>query len=354
MGTLINAAVAGRGADGFTYEQLHLDDPRADEVLVRIVACGICHTDIAIAAGCTTPCVLGHEGAGVVERVGAAVEDLAAGDHVVLSFAYCGQCAPCRAERPADCEQFMTLNFAGTRLDGSNALSGSVSGHFFGQSSFASHALTNRRNAVHVDPDLPLASLAPLGCGLQTGAGTVLQSLGIGAGQGLVIVGAGAVGLGALMAAHLVGAAPLLVVEPNSQRRAMAERLGASHVVTPEQACAGALEATFPEGAAFAIDTAGDAATLAAIPDWLAEDGRVGYLTGSAGGTLKAGQRGRSIIQGDAYPQRFIPRLIDALRAGEFPLDALIARYPFADIERAIADARAGAVIKPVLVMDTP
>ncbi|WP_129140762.1 alcohol dehydrogenase catalytic domain-containing protein [Modicisalibacter coralii] len=349
----IRAAVAGRSGARWRLETLELDAPRDDEILVRIHACGICHTDLDMAASCPTPSVLGHEGAGIVEVVGRDVDDLAPGDAVVLSFAACGACAACRAGHPADCAHFMTLNFAGTRLDGSNALSDGVRGHFFGQSAFATHALAARRNAVRVDRELDLALVAPLGCGLQTGAGTVVNSLALAAGEGLAIVGAGAVGLGALLAANIVGAEPRVVIEPLAERRELAASLGATRTLAPEAALAGGMRDAFPAGAPALIDTAGDAAIFAAIPGWLAADGRVAWLTGAAGGGLEPGQQGHSVIQGDADPQRFIPWLLDAHRRGDFPLERLITRYPFEAIEAAAEDAEAGRVIKPVLVMDT-
>ncbi|TBW51269.1 NAD(P)-dependent alcohol dehydrogenase [Marinobacter halodurans] len=347
----ICAAVAGDGGHPFRLASLSLEAPREDEVLVRIVACGICHTDIDMAASCATPTVLGHEGAGIVERVDKDVTTVEPGDHVVLSFASCGDCAACNNGAPADCDAFMAANFAGARLDGSQALSDGVSGHFFGQSSFATHALANARNTVKVDPDLPLEHLAPLGCGLQTGAGTVVHSLAVAPRQSLVIVGAGAVGLGALMAARRTGARPIVVVEPVAQRRSLALELGADDALSPEQALAGGIAAAFPRGVDGLIDSAGDSGIFRAIPDWLAHGGAVAYLTGGYGGGLKDGQTGLSVIQGDADPQRFIPQMIDWYRAGSFPIDRLITRYPFDAINTAQADAAAGRVIKPVLVM---
>lgn len=348
---LITAAVAGSGGAPYRLSPLELEPPGPDEVLVRIVACGICHTDIDMTAGCDTPTVFGHEGAGIVERVGDNVEGLSSGDHVVLSFDSCGKCAACEEGAPADCEDFMAANFSCARLDGSNGLSDGVSGHFFGQSSFATHALASYRNAVKVDHDLPLDILAPLGCGLQTGAGTVVHSLAMGDSQSLVIVGAGAVGLGALMAAKRVGARPLVVVEPVEERRKLALALGADHALAPEDALDGSVRERLPDGASFLIDTTGDGAVFQAIPDWLTDEGQVAYLTGAEGGGLKAGQSGHSVIQGDADPQQFIPQMIEWYRAGEFPVDRLVTRYAFEDIDRAYADAAASRVIKAVLVM---
>ena len=159
-----------------------MEGPREEEVLVRLAASGICHAVIDFCdSGAGGPVVLGHEGAGVVGRVGKAVSGVRGGDHVVLSYQSCGRCLPCKTGHPADCQRFYEANFGFERLDGSNALESSrVRGHFLGQSSFASHALATTRNLVRVPKTLPLELLAPLGCRLQTGAGTVLNSLGRG------------------------------------------------------------------------------------------------------------------------------------------------------------------------------
>ena len=198
----IRAAVLRQPGAPLKIESLEMEGPRDDELLVRIVASGICHTDIDFCeGGASGPIVLGHEGAGVVEQVGRKVKGFKAGDHVVLSYESCGQCRPCRLGRPAHCERFWEANFGFARLDGTNSLQGGVRGHFFGQSSFATHTLATARNVVKVPRTLPLKLLAPLGCGLQTGAGTVMNSLQVRAGASLAVFGVGSVGLAAVMAA---------------------------------------------------------------------------------------------------------------------------------------------------------
>jgi aryl-alcohol dehydrogenase len=207
----IRAAVLRVPGGPLVIEQLELDGPRDDEVLVRLVASGICRTDIDLCeAGISGAAVLGHEGAGIVDEIGKSVRGVKRGDHVVLSYQSCGHCRPCNDGHPAHCRHFWDLNFGFRRLDGSNALQASgVRGHFFGQSSFATHALATTRNLVKVAKTLPLDLLAPLGCGLQTGAGTVLKSLAVEAGASVAIFGTGTVGLAAVMAARIVGAAPI-------------------------------------------------------------------------------------------------------------------------------------------------
>ena len=206
----IQAAVLRKTGRPLKIESLEMECPRDDEVLVRIVASGICHTDISFVddwAEAEGAVVLGHEGAGVVEQVGKKVKSVKRGDHVVISYQSCGKCRACKGGRPAHCEHFYEANFGFARLDGSNALQRSgVRGHFFGQSSFATYSLATERNIVKVPKDLNLEILAPLGCGLQTGAGTVMNSLTVSKGESIVVFGTGSVGLAAIMAARIVGA----------------------------------------------------------------------------------------------------------------------------------------------------
>src|ERR1700676_4437369 len=217
-----------------SLEDIDVAAPRSDEVRVRLVATGICHTDLVCrdAFPVPMPIVLGHEGAGVIESVGAGVQHLIVGDHVVLSFNSCGACPNCGSHKPAFFHQFLGLNFAGVRLeDRSSPLSQQgtlINGNFFGQSTFASLAIARAKNVVKVDRSLPLEVLAPLGCGVQTGAGAVMNALKVRTGRSIVIFGAGAVGMSAVMAARAVGAGALIVVERNADRGALAAQLSAT------------------------------------------------------------------------------------------------------------------------------
>ena len=176
----IEAAVTRAVHAPMSIERLELDEPRADEILVRVVATGICHTDIAMrdqTFPVPQPIVLGHEGAGIVERIGSAVRAVAPGDRVVMSYNSCGTCPSCSDHAATYCYDFFGRNFAGVRADGSVSLAGdgAVHGNFFGQSSFATFALCHERNVVKVPADVPLELLGPLACGFQTGAGAVLK-----------------------------------------------------------------------------------------------------------------------------------------------------------------------------------
>jgi aryl-alcohol dehydrogenase len=220
MKTRTMAAVVHHLNAPFSLEEVELDEPRADEVLLRMVATGLCHTDLSAQAGIVPfplPGVVGHEGAGVVESVGAAVQRVARGDHVLASFSSCGHCMECRGGHPALCESFHPLNLsAGTRPDGTHTIhqgAEPLSGHFFGQSSLARHAIVDERCLVKVPPDAPLHMLAPLGCGIQTGAGAVLNVLRPEPGCSLAVFGIGAVGCAAVMAAALSSAARIIAID---------------------------------------------------------------------------------------------------------------------------------------------
>src|SRR5438309_488089 len=239
------AAVVKAKGEPFKIEQVQLDEPRADEVLVKVVGTGVCHTDLICRDQwypVPLPAVLGHEGSGVVEAVGSAVTKVQPGDHVVLSFVSCGECVACKEGAPAYCGGLYDLNFSGLRPDKTTALSSGgspVHGHFFGQSSFATYALAYERNVVKVDRTAPLELLGPLGCGIQTGAGAVLNSLHPDAGSSIVVFGVGSVGLAAVMAAHVAGCTTIVAVDLKPSRLEAAKRVGATHVIDPSSTARG-------------------------------------------------------------------------------------------------------------------
>ena len=353
------AAIVREPRGAVSVEPVSVDEPRAGEVLVRVVGVGICHTDLVAMegrAGVPFPTVLGHEGAGVVERIGPGVDRLAAGDHVVLTFDSCGACDRCRAGRPAYCSDFVRLNSSGARLDGSVTLrSGGepVHGSFCGQSSFATHALASVRNAVRVDRDLPLELLGPLGCSVQTGAGAALNVLRPSPGSSFAVFGAGAVGLAAVMAAAACGCDPIVVIEPDGRRRALAAELGATHVLDRVEE----LRRIARRGVDFALEAVGAPEVVASAVRALASPGTCATV-GFRGtpntvtidqGRLLYGRTLTGVIEGDADPQAFIPKLIDMHRAGQLPFERLITTFRFADIERALSTAERGEVVKAVL-----
>lgn len=362
------AAVLYEGTDRMAIQPVELADLRADEVLVRIVATGICHSDIAIREAkypCTRPVILGHEGSGVVERVGADVTKVAPGDPVVLSFTSCGHCPSCDSEQPAYCHEFGPLNTSGLRSDGSSALASNgepIGAHFFGQSSFSAYSVANERNVVKVRADAPLELLGPFGCGIQTGAGAVLISLEAKPGSSLVVFGAGGVGLSALMAGVIAGCTTIIMSEPHPDRRALALELGATAVIDPlncPDLTAEIVKLT-GGGADVIFDTSGIPAVVEAGMAALAPRGKIGIVAFKAlesaasinlVSTISLGRTLRGICEGDAVPEEFIPKLIDHFMAGEFPVDRLVKFYEFADLNQALDDQASGGVIKPIVRM---
>ncbi|MFI6309802.1 NAD(P)-dependent alcohol dehydrogenase [Nocardia fusca] len=360
----IEAAVLRTADTPFTIEELELADPGPHQVRVRIAGTGHCHTDVLPRSpgySHTRPIVVGHEGAGVVESVGDAVTTLSIGDHVVLSFDSCGTCGNCRDAHPSYCDAFLARNLTGKALDGSTSLvdgqGSAVAGRWFGQSSFATHTIVDAHNAVVVDKDLPLELLGPLGCGILTGAGAVLNVLGIRAGDGIVITGAGAVGLAAVMAAKVAGAGAIIAVDLNTARLDLARELGAtSTIVGGTGDLTAQIRSAAPAGVRYGLDTTGlptvISDTLAALPA-RGVLGLVGVQQGDLTVPPRALTIGRTltgILEGDANPHTLIPTLIALWRAGKFPFDRLITTFPLRDINTAERLSLAGEIVKPVLL----
>jgi len=364
--TTTTAAVVETGGAEFTLSEVELTDPQPDEIRVRLVAAGLCHTDLGVASGALPfplPGVLGHEGAGIVEAVGTDVSTVDVGDHVLLSFTSCGSCGNCRDGHPAYCVTWLPLNLiGGARADGTSPVSRggeAIGGHFFGQSSFAHHAVVDARSAVKVDPDAPLDVLAPLGCGVQTGVGAVWNVLNPRPGQTVLITGAGAVGLSAVMAAALTPASKVIVVDRVPARLDLARELGATHVINAAEVDTAEELTKITAGAGVdgAVETTGNVGVLRTAIDALAPRGTAVIVGAPAFGTevpvdVNAMIPGRSIVGltlGDSETQTLIPVLVDLVRSGRLPIDRLITHYAFDDINTAVADMVAGTSIKPVL-----
>ena len=359
----IKAAITHDKGDEFKIESVKLAEPELDEIRVKIVAVGVCHTDVvAREEGLAPyPIVLGHEGSGVVEAVGEGVSEIAVGDHVVLSFAHCGHCNNCLTGHPSVCKTFNELNFGGAMDDGTHRLSqqGEDLATFFGQSSFATHAVAKAKNAVKVDPEVDLALLGPLGCGIQTGAGTVLNRLKPDFGSSIVIYGAGAVGLSALMAAKIIGCQQIIAVDVHDNRLDLAKELGATHTLNSKNANIIKEVQTITNGGSHcAVETTGVPEvvkqSLAALKPLgtLAIVGVTPEVTFNIQEELMA--EGKSIIgvvEGDSIPKVFIPQLVAYYKNGQFPFDKLVKFYDFEQITEAFADSAEGSTIKPILRM---
>ena len=360
----ITAAVLRDRTGRYELEEVSLAEPGPGQILVRIVGVGHCHTDLLARAAhppSALPVVVGHEGSGIVETVGANTDGIAVGDHVVLSYDSCRRCVNCQSGHPAYCDSFVRRNFGDARAQAPALMHDKhgvpVSARWFGQSSFATHALVAARNVTTVDADLPLELLGPLGCGIQTGAGAVIQSLGVEAGASIVIVGVGAVGLSAVMAARLSGADPIIAVDLSEGRLHLARELGATHTIIGTGGDAPAQVRALTEGGAqYTLDTTGASAAITAAIGFLRPTGVCGLVGLSTDalvlppGALAVGRTVTGIVEGDAVPQTFIPKLLRLWRQGRFPFDRLITTFGFDQINEAEKAAISGDVIKPVLL----
>ncbi|MCW2528464.1 MAG: geraniol dehydrogenase [Pseudonocardiales bacterium] len=360
------AWVAPAPGERLVSEELELDEVRADEILVRVEAVGVCRTDVSFSNGSRPtpyPALLGHEGAGTVVEVGSAVEGVSIADRVVMSFSSCGLCRSCLAGRPAYCGSFRELN-SGFPSSGPLARLHRRSGEpvaagFFGQSSFATHALTHRANIVRTPDNVPAFLAAPFGCGVQTGAGAVLNAFALSAGDSIIVLGTGAVGMSAVMAAAAAGAGTIVAVDPVASRRALALTLGATHAVDAHERLDLTLTGIRPDGIDFVLDTTGRPEVIRAGVGALAKTGTLGLVAAGASGAeinlplrdLIIGRRVRGIVEGDSVPQELIPRLLELWRRGHFPVERLIKTWPMADINDALDAIKDGTVIKPVLTL---
>lgn len=361
----IRAAVINNKGEDFQIEDIHLDSPRNGELLVRVVASGICHTDMTVkdqTHRLPPPAVLGHEGSGIVEEVGPGTADFEVGDHVVLGFASCGNCNNCLVGLPFACIRFAELNFGGRMADGTQRLhrENEYISVFFGQSSFATHSVVDARNAVKVPKDIDIALLGPLGCGIQTGAGAVLNRFKPRPGASIAVFGAGGVGLSAIMAAHAVSCGTIVAIDMHQSRLDLARELGATHTIDASTSTdvVGEIKELTKGGANFAIEAAGHPSLLRKAVDsltFLGTAAQIGGLPAGAEAAINSNDLRSNnktitgIVEGDSVPRVFIPQLIDMYRSGRFPFDKMISFYPFEQINDAGADSHNGIAVKPVL-----
>jgi aryl-alcohol dehydrogenase len=362
----IKAAVAPGMGKPFEIQEVDLEEPRSNEVLVRIVGAGLCHTDLFFKdhLPIPLPAVYGHEGSGIVEKVGAGVTVVKPGDHVAISYNSCGKCTNCLTGKPFYCLNFNGLNYAGARGDGSMPITKDgipLYGCFFGQSSFAEFSLTTERNVVKVPEDVPVEILGPLGCGIQTGAGTVMRALKVPAGSSIAVFGTGGVGLSAIMAAKVVGCSCIIGVDIKPGRLEIAKELGATHVVnSAEKNPVDQIKAITGTGANYAIETTAVPSVYRQAFDSLDMIGEC-ILLGAANigaevsfdmQSILTGKKTRGVIEGESVPQEIIPKMIELYRQGKFPFDKMIKFYSYKDINKAVEDSEKGITIKPVVRFD--
>jgi aryl-alcohol dehydrogenase len=360
----IKAAVVREAGGHFNLEEIELDEPRADEVLVRIVSSGLCHTDLVARMQylpIPLPGVFGHEGAGIVEKVGAQVTKVKPGDHVATSFLSCGVCTPCKSGTPGWCPDFKRLNFGGRRADGSTTMkkgNETIYGSFFGQSTFATHSLVSERSVVKVPSDVPLEILSPMGCGIQTGAGGVINSLSPKPGSSIVIFGIGSVGLSAIMAAVACGCTTIIGVDVVESRLKLSKEFGVTHAIDSGKTDAVAeIKKITGGGVAYSLECTGIPAVFRQAVDCLMMGGVCGLIGVAPAGvevkldmqTVLDGRTVKGVVEGDCIPDIFIPQLIDLYKQGRFPFDRLLKFYSLDQINEAAEDSEKGKTLKAVL-----
>lgn len=361
------AAVVRTPGGPFLLEEVELERPRATEILVEIAASGMCHTDLIARDGlypCPLPLICGHEGTGVVREVGGHVRNLQVGDHVILTHVSCGTCENCQRGLAPYCDSMFRMNFGGLRLDGTTPFSRGgepIYSEFMGQSSFSTHVVTEAACAVKLPPSVALDVIAPLACGVQTGAGAVANVLRPDAGSTIAIFGAGTVGLSATMIAAAVGCSKVIVVDVRESRLAIAGELGATHQI--DAGCTSPVEEiqriTGGGGVHFSIEASGIPAVFRQAVDCLRETGVCALVGAAPYGaearldmtTLLRGRTIRGVIYGNSTPGVFIPRLIEMHRAGKLPFDRFVQTFPLSAINEAARLSEQGDVVKPVLLM---
>lgn len=349
-------------------QELEIDEPRPGEVLVKTVATGVCHTDAITRDGdlpFPAPGVLGHEGAGIVEAVGDGVTKVAPGDKVVIGWPWCGVCRNCLAGKQRYCELMPPMVTMGSRFDGSCALhrhgGADVHSHYFGQSSFATRALTWERSVVKVADDAPLELLGPLACGLSTGAGTVLNALNPEPGSSIAVFGTGAVGLSAVAMAGEKACTTIIGIDLVDSRLQLAREFGATETINARTTdVAGAIkEITGGKGVDYTVETTGNVDVLRTSVEVLAMPGTCAVVGGAPAGaeftlphlTVLWGRTVKGIMGGEGQSDSLIPTLIDLHRLGRFPFDRMVEYFDLEQVNEAMEASHRGEVLKPVLRM---
>ena len=362
----IKAALTLSAGAEFMIEEVELAKPKKTEVLIKMVGVGVCHTDAAARAQhmpTPLPAVLGHEGSGIVQEVGSEVIDIKPGDHVIISFYSCGHCKRCRMGQPTMCNDYRKVNLlGGVYADGTKRITtkeGQEVSCFFGQSTFAEYAIADQQNCIVIDKDVDLALMGPLGCGIQTGAGVIMNKLKPDVGSSIAVYGCGAVGLSAIMMAKNAGCTQIIGVDIVPSRLELAKELGATHVINGKEvdAVAEIMKIT-GEGADYSLETT-------AVPDLINQALYCLKLKGTCVvvgfsgdkvvpikiqfAIMSVGKTLCGVLEGDSIPKVFIPKLVELYKSGKFPFDKLIKEYKFEEINKAFEDAHSGVAIKPII-----
>ena len=362
----MKAAVLHAPRTPFAVEDLVLDPPRSGEARVRIAAAGVCHSDWHFVSGdlqTPMPVVLGHEGAGVVEEVGPNVTRVKPGDHVVLLWrAGCGHCEYCSIGKPALCSASRGMRATGTLADGTSRLRGTAGEvkHFLGVSCFAEQAVVPEMNLLPIGVEVPLDIAALVGCAVMTGVGAVINTAGVRPGTSVLIVGAGGVGLSAVMGARLAGADPIIVADLVPKKLELAQELGATNVLDGRSDLVESVRALTGEGVDFAFECIGNSALLAQAVKALRRGGTavaVGLPRADAEVSLNVVElvTQEKSLKGSIYgsTRHFadIPRLISLYRRGRLPIDRLLTRrYRLTEINEAYQALLNGEFARAVIV----
>ena len=370
----ITAAVLDRIGDPGPYAstkplrlaEVELEAPRPGELLVRIDAAGLCHSDLSVINGDRprpTPMALGHEAAATVVRAGEEGGPFAPGDRVVLAFLpACGHCASCGSGQGYLCQPGANANGEGRLLRGGRRLheGGAVINHHLGVSAFATHAVVDSRSAVKIDPAIAPEIAALFGCAVLTGVGAVMNTAAVRPGESVAVYGLGGVGLSSLMGALAAGAQPVIAIDPVAEKRALALDLGAAAAAAPEDAAEVVRRATGGVGADVAVETAGRASVLAAAYAATRRGGRVvsvglpppsEMLSIPAVSLVGDGKTLMGSYMGSSIPARDVPRYIALWRAGRLPVERLLTSVsPLEDINPLMDELASGRAIRQIVI----
>ncbi len=364
----IKAAVVPEvGAQFEIRDNIALHEVGPTDLQIHMVASGICHSDEAIRKGDASlgyPVILGHEGAGIVEKVGSEVKNFEVGDHVILSFYSDGTCDNCLKGMPTKCRSYAQYNLSGVRADGEDHFqeNGQHISDMFNQSSFTTTTVVDQRNAVKIDKSFDLRKVGPLGCGYVTGSGTVLNTLKPKPGDTIAVFGTGAVGLAAMMAGRISGCIKVIAIDIVPERLELAKELGATHTINSKQedAVAKIKELTGGYGVDWTVDTTGLPAVIKNAIAALAQGGTCAAIAvtphlielSTWNDLCVDDKKVVGVNMGDSIPQIDIPRLLEFYKLGWFDFDKTEKFYDFEEINQANADSVSGKTIKPVLIID--
>ncbi|KAL2815286.1 chaperonin 10-like protein [Aspergillus cavernicola] len=365
---------------GWKLKHVSLRPLREKELLVEVVASGICQTDLHFAGaesgfGVHYPRVMGHEGAGYVREIGPGIQIAKIGDPVIMSFSACTACEPCDTGHPAHCADFNAINFQVVPenfvfKEADSAESGpDIYGKFFGQSSFASWSIVGEESIVNVsglvENKEDLALMSPLGCGIQTGSGAIINAAYAGPNDRVAVIGLGGVGLSAVMGARIAGCTQIIGIDRHESRLELAKELGATHVVKVDpsmdlQTTTAAVRAiTNNLGTNITLDTTGVPALIAEGVKMTGFKGKI-LQVGTAPETatltipihefMVSGRQFIGVVEGDVIPRDYVPKLITWVKEGKLPLDKIVKFYAADDYETAIHDMQSGQTVKPVIL----